>query len=1447
IKGLSPKPPPASIIISYYMSPVEFCYISCQNVRDSALMLRDLEKKLEPYCTPERMQQKYELQEIVIVRYLAWNEPRMLRGQVMVQNDEEYLVWVVDYGFSLSCKNTDLWPLPNQLSKIVFEMKRGGVASIVPYNGNDWSVSGRHLFGKLLENATDLTFEAIYEDASRNTYYGKLTIRSPGNEAEIDGAAFLVERKCASIPTQIVPLVMSKNTCPFEMAEINDRLIKPSHRVAQFLQLVDVFAPPVVKPDTKTHLSKLVRDQEVTFGDVRFNYVQALGKTEKWSKYEKNERTLANPEIMEEFLLCRNEFKVPATAKRLSKVNIRQENSGASGSICDALKMPGRLNILECYRGLDSTDDSKSKQDNISKFKNTLPFNVPTSVLLNCGLSQIIKSEQPKPIKSSSISSRLIFSPSTTEQFKERAVCDMPQTTGGPAVDPDGQEANGGISLSNCVLAHSLEPTTPIREFEKMALSHTVKTALKDRFFHTLMPLQQYAWPHLCAGGSMILVNSSVTVRTWSYLPVLCSTVLNTLDSSRSTAGPLAILVTESLANASTLFKEISYLMQNHETHHTKVVNGHAYSERDLIFMLLNGFGILVTTPLQFHSIIKEKLHFIDKNRVLFVVLDDFQPMQVEYPEMMDDVMRSLNDFRNPKTQIIIITQKWQSRPFQKLLKTVPNPLILFGDFLEAAMYGKLTLTLNVQREDQKDGVLLSFLASQKPLRKLTMIYFKSESELAGCKTMLIKAGYDCIGISKAEDQQPHQLLLVSDQLDVAQLPVRNIEVLIHNSLPVSWTKFCHRFHAQADNIPNLAAPPTSHEKRISSLVLLSENNKKELIRLVDFLHLHDITPSKEIAQLAQSCHEEAVGSRPICPYYLNSGHCHLINCNKRHEFIKADMPEPGDPLMQPETEIRCKLIKTYDPAHMAMWPLQFKTKRDGCWIDVANHVSQWTLSLEMSKGELRKMHNLYRLNDVCVVIRNGQVQRVRIVDIPSRRPVVVQLMDHGSELLHIKPCELFECPDTKFANQPPMALNIRLSGVQPANSMGVWSGDSTKWTHNKLGNIGNNMHLQVTVDFALLNVIYVKEIVLIAECPRMRTSIYRVLLSKELISKGFAKVMNTDLNPEAKSVEELEVQEVAELQTMKTSPKSKDSTSNTNSKETPSLSVKTHHSPIGAITKILAEKKYKIIEETPIQEVVEKDDKVVPAQKPIEDTLSVEEDQAEDQDQSLDYFGNYFPSENCNAFLRALLFEVATRSPSKKQDTKDLLSTLLEEDPIQEEPTKPKAVKALKLHKIAKKELQGPSPEDVAASLQCAQTVDGTVNPKVKWHQDLSHITLVIEQKVPEYELVLENYSLVYMVSTISPRQCCILNLLGEVTIESEKQIGFYLHIKLAKVGLMQLWPSLLNSLYAQQNALWLVYDSGRDKEPELSEVMRLWDSFERRRAHKEEDSSSDDDYASF
>ncbi|XP_043068647.1 putative ATP-dependent RNA helicase SoYb [Drosophila bipectinata] len=1620
IKAPSLKPP-ESIIVTYYTSPVDFFYISCQKLKESAHLLKNLEKELVQYCTPPRMKEKYAPGQDVIVRYLAWSEPRMIRGHIIRQENEEYLVGVIDYSFTICCVKADMWPLPDGMSKPILELTRGGVASIVPYNGKEWFKFNRQLFGKLLENAIDLIFEEMYVTSKTN--YGKLTIRSSTNEAAFDGASFLLDRKWASSPTKIIPMDWCESVFGFDMAEMNHQLIKPSKSVAKTFELVDNCALTMVQPTS--HLSKIVPDHLVKNGNLRSNDDNALSKPKIWSRHQKYQQTSTSSEQVEQMLRFQNKLVVPDTAKRFCKVNT-QGNTAAVGSCLDALK-PKKL------------DDPKSEQEIDALFN--FPFNlldVPTSVLLAQRSTSVDKTrhplstsvdkakpplstsvdqakpplstsmdqakpplstsmDQPRSIKPSSVSSRLIYSAATSKSgtdvqaihplstsmdqaipplftsmdqprsIKPSSVSSrliysaatsesgtevMSTTSGGTGVgeifSQNSHHSNELTALKYYVLAHSLEPATPINDLNNIPIWHAVKNEMYNHSIYSPSPLQQYAWPHLCNGGSMILINSNATCRTWSYLPIICSTVQQSCFSaptSPAASGPLAILVTDSQHHANTLFRQVSNLMQNQDKNQTKIVNGHDHSERDLSILLLNSFSILVTTLSQLHTIIMDKPGVIDKNRLLSLVLDDFQTMQENCPEIMDDVMHRLNDLRNPKTQIVIIAQKWQSKPFGKLLKSMPNPLILFGNFLEAAMYGQLVLRLSVQGDDVQFDNLLSILEPKNSVTKRTLIFFKTDQELRRIQNMLLDIGYKCIGILKAEEQQPNQLLLVSDQQGVVQLPNRNIEMLIHYSFPTSWSKFAHRFHAHSDIIPNLvAAPLTGNEKRITSVVLLNEDTQAEYLRLVDFLHFHDIPLSEKLAQMARACQEKDLGSRQICPNFLNEGSCHNFNCYKRHEYIPEDMPDPENPLMKSGTVIRARLNKIYEPDHMSMWPLEYRVQGQDCWIDVGHHISYWTFSLQMSMGE-RKVLNPYRLHDVCVVIRHGQVQRVRIVDIPPRRPVVVQQMDHGSELLYVKPNELLQCPDEKFTNQPAMALNIRLSGVEGACRRGQkWSDNSKLWTHEMLSNIGNNTHLQVIVDFSIQNVIHVKEIALVEECPSMRTSIYKLLLSKELVSRRFAKLRNKDGNTQSKAVDKPKTQEEAELETNKTSQKSEVPTSNSSSEDAVPPPVK-YFSPITDLKNYVSEKKHSLLsqflkkiqsitaenqtKDHPKEEVIRKSDaaqicgpkslnkessenlstgsKVVqfvsdhesddelyedpspgspkikdqkefiqesdakthfPAPEDIqcitkessenpskdyeavqfvsindtddelyEDPLTTVEKDEKEQDQLED-----IPNESYNAFLKALTYEVETMSPSKKQVTKDFLSGLLDEEET-EEPPKAKPVKSLKYHKVPNKDSnQEPSPEDVAASLQCGVIANGSVNPKVKWHQDLSHIDLVIEQKVPEYKLILKNNSLIYMVSTTSPPQCCILNLLGEVAIESEKQIGYNLHIKLAKVGLIRLWPSLLSSFYAQQIAHWLTYNTELDQEPELSEAIVMWDSFQRRRVDREEESSTED-----
>ncbi|KAH8260169.1 hypothetical protein KR026_004223, partial [Drosophila bipectinata] len=1512
-KAPSPKPP-ESIIVTYYTSPVDFFYISCQKLKESAHLLKNLEKELMQYCTPPRMKEKYAPGQDVIVRYLSWSEPRMIRGHIIRQENEEYLVGVIDYSFTICCVKADMWPLPDGMSKPILELTRGGVASIVPYNGKEWFKFNRQLFGKLLKNAIDLIFEEMY--VTNTTIYGKLTIRSSTNEAAFDGASFLLDRKWASSPTKIIPMDWCESVFGFDMAEMNHQLIKPSQSVAKTFELVDNCALTMVQPTS--HLSKIVPDHLVKNWDIRSNDHNALSKPKIWSRHQKYQQTSTSSEQVEQMLRFQNKLVVPDTAKRFCKVNT-QGNTAAVGSCLDALK-PKKL------------DDPKSEQEIDDLFN--FPFNlidVPTSVLLAQRSTSVNKPrhplstsvdkakpplstsvdqakpplstsvdqarpplspsvDQPKPIKPSSVSSRLIYSAATSKSGTDvQAIHPLP-TSMDQAIPPlstsmdqarsikpssissrliysaatskSGADSNELTALKYYVLAHSLEPATPINDLNNIPIWHAVKNEMYNHSIYSPSPLQQYAWPHLCNGGSMILINSKSTCRTWSYLPIICSTVQQSCFSaptSPAAPGPLAILVTDSQHHANTLFRQVSNLMQNQDNNlgqqsKTKIVNGLDHSERDLRILLLNSFSILVTSLSQLHTIIMDKPGVIDKNRLLSLVLDDFQTMQENCPEIMDDVMHRLNDLRNPKTQIVIIAQKWQSKPFEKLLKSMPNPLILFGNFLEAAMYGQLVLRLSVQGDDVQFDNLLSILEPKNSVSKRTLIFFKTDTELRRIQNMLLDIGYKCIGILKAEEQvgfkyfsiltifikicifqQPNQLLLVSDQQGVVQLPNRNIEMLIHYSFPTTWSKFAHRFHVHSDIIPNLvAAPLTGNEKRITSVVLLGEDTQAEYLRLVDFLHSHDIPLSEKLAQMARACQEKDLGSRQICPNFLNEGSCHNFNCYKRHEYIPEDMPDPENPLMKSGTVIRARLNKIYEPDHMSMWPLEYKVQGQDCWIDVGHHISYWTFSLQMSMGE-RKVLNPYRLHDVCVVIRHGQVQRVRIVDIPPRRPVVVQQMDHGSELLYVKPNELLQCPDEKFTNQPAMALNIRLSGVEGACRRGQkWSENSKLWTHEMLSNIGNNTHLQVIVDFSIQNVIHVKEIALVEECPSMRTSIYKLLLSKELVSRRFAKLRNNDGNTQLKAVDKPKIQE-----TNKTSQKSEVPTLNSNSEDAIPPPVKNDFSPITAVKNYVVQKSdAKTHFPTPEEiQCISKESSENPSKDSeavqfvsvndtddelYEDPLTTVEKDEKEQDQLED-----IPNDSYNALLKALTYEVQTMSPSKKQVTKDFLSGLLDEEET-EEPPKTKPVKSLKYHKVQNKDSnQEPSPEDVAASLQCGVIANGSVNPKVKWHQDLSHIDLVIEQKVPEYKLILKNNSLIYMVSTTSPPQCCILNLLGEVAIESEKQIGYNLHIKLAKVGLIRLWPSLLSSFYAQQIAHWLTYNTELDQEPELSEAIVMWDSF--------------------
>ncbi|XP_050740902.1 putative ATP-dependent RNA helicase SoYb [Drosophila biarmipes] len=981
-------------------------------------------------------------------------------------------------------------------------------------------------------------------------------------------------------------------------------------------------------------------------------------------------------------------------------------------------------------------------------------------------------------------------------------------------------------SPTHSVLAHSAEPVEPVSSYKELHLCKEIQLAMSDLNFHSPLPTQMYAWPHLVQGGSLVLVNGSGTGRSWSYLSVVCSSVLRSLQEApftlkdRLAPGPLALLVADSVENAKKLTSHCDFLMRDYQTEFPKVVNTHAYSMADVYLILLNSCGVLVTTKSHLLDILVNTLNLVDLTRLQFLIFDDFDRMRLGNAQLLDEVLEKVYSFGCLTMQLILASQQWHSKRFKKLLKRTNKPLILFGDFFEAALYGGLKMKITLGSSALKTKQLLEFLAAQEEPRQRTLIYCKDQVELDHLKIVLKRGGHQCVGILRAQNQAPHELMLVSDIQLQEQLQVRNIEVLIHFSLPESWLRLASRFQTMAGSIRNLfTTPPEAKQPPLVTYLMMDESNSREWSRTVKFLQDHGIATN----ELMSSSQQKMDDSLPYCPHLLISGDCNQNQCNKRHYYVRTDLPEPGNPVQQEGTLIRCKLYKAYDAVHMAVWPIEYKTKDSTSWMKVPYPSNPPTLVLKMSLGVPKKVHSPCNMNDVCFVLYQETWRRVRIVDIPSRSHVTVQFLDHGRELVQVKLSELRQCPE-KYRTLQPLALDIRLSGLVPAGEEGKWSSDSIQWVQENFYVVEGQV-MQICVDCAVLDVVYVKEITLIEECPTMLTSVYKFCLRKELLRQGFARVDSTSIQ----QLRLLHKHQKQEMENWEADQEIFSSTSKSTDLEDKKIELSSPKEVCNEMAKAAKEKEKQEVKDVSKENFCERDNENI-VEKPIKEKLAPFDS----------------PIDSTTALLNTLIHELNTTSPSKKKDTQLFIHNLINGGDNQDIPNRKSCAKPIKLVKKLEVNQQEPSKEQVTQSLNCATSSGEVVHPRAKWHQTQTHIELTIEQRVPEYKLILEGNTLIYTVTATSPNQRCILNLLGEVRIDREKQHGYYLHVKLAKVGLPVYWPTLLNSLYAQQHSHWLIYDTERAQEPPPSMGLVLWEGYLNREKRNIHSNLEEDDFNS-
>ncbi|KAH8249349.1 hypothetical protein KR032_008699, partial [Drosophila birchii] len=1429
-----------AIIITQFFTPHQFSYVRLKDVMASASLVFQIEQTLVKHCTKEKNERRYLVNQKVIVLYKPRSPAKLLRGEVKKRVDDEYLVWIFDYGFFLCCSSLDMWPLPEILTTSFWDIKKGGIAYIMPSN-NKWSKTCLRVFDKLLEDSIQLNFEVVCQGCQGT--FGKLIFKTAGQSNVFqDGAEFLVSRKHAHRHRFMNASLPTSEAFCFELAEINDPLIEARPRVKNIIQLVSLSSNSFLH--YPNNIQQPVNSQESVYSNLSFDITKMLGKSKSWS--DSDECNLSRPSnrapMLDKTLENRLDVHVPSSGKLLRNKFLASKE----GCVQTALDRPSiennKISLLEAevyedaqlpigddfWENLQSAKRSSSSatsEESFCTINNATQASESSESLYSSAesllsIKSIAAQEKSEPIKATSTTSSATSSEasfSTIKAASSDACQNAPENLG---TNQEKATSTTSSPSTLAVLAHSRQTVNPVSCLAELPFCQEIRRSLNDLNIRTVLPMQMYSWPHLLNGGSVVLVNDCGKGRSWSYLPAVCSSVLcsfqNSAISRGHKLGPLAILLVDSIHRAKALASNCLSLMSSSDTQMLKVVNTHAHPMANCQMMLLNSCGILVTNPNHLLDLMGHEIAMIDPKRLEYFIFDDFDRMRQSTPKALNEVLRKLNGMAtSPTMQLILVAQQWHAKEFEKLLKDIPKPLALFGNFLEAAMYGGLKLKFSLKASSMKKNLLLKFLAEQKALKKRTLIYCKNKIELNVLHGSLTTAGHECVDLSNFQNQSPHQLLIASDELELPRREVRNIEVLIHFSLPHTWSKFTERFHVMADQIPNYFTATAQDEKKppLLSYLLLDNSNSREFNRLTEFLRVHGFETN---GAPWMKCQPQVDDSIPYCPYFLSSGEC-AVACNKRHHFIQADMPPPGNPLQQEGTIIRCKLYKVYDPGHMAVWPMEYQIKGSSEWVEAPHPINKWLAAVEMSMGTKQNVHSPCHLGDVCVLHHQGHFKRVKIVDIPSSGPVTVQIMDYGTELMRVNSRNLLQCPEEKLGALPQLAMDIRVSGVSARQ--GKWLNDTTQWVQQSLSSVTDRQQLQITVDFAMLNVVYAKEVTIVEECPKMRTGVYKLLLRKELINRGFGQ-MDSQSDRQLRSLHEQQKKANEQVEV------NKENIQLNNRKVIHSENTKTY--PFSQ--KIMEKKPEAIMEPKPTEGDSE------PKELPNTKTIKIDSPNEKISPSSPEA-GNDQPLNSTEALCNALMQELCA---PKKQDNHMFLQSILE------------GIKSTNPKKLTKQEdapqeaSQEPSAKPVNQSLQYSTISKGAVRPRVKWHQTESHIELTIEQQVPEYELCLESNTLMYSVSTSSPPQQFVLPMLGEVRIVSQKQHGYYLRIKLAKVGILGDWPTLFNSVYAQKKSPWLTYDAEQADEPSPPPGLVMWERYSRYQVNNNDPTSEDEDLGS-
>ncbi|KAH8336892.1 hypothetical protein KR059_007663, partial [Drosophila kikkawai] len=691
-------------------------------------------------------------------------------------------------------------------------------------------------------------------------------------------------------------------------------------------------------------------------------------------------------------------------------------------------------------------------------------------------------------------------------------------------------------NCSELVVAHAKIALRQVRYFSEVSLLPHILETMQKLGLSRLLRLQSYSWPHLLAGNGhgVLIVSAPRSGRTFGYIPPLCDLVCRALTEGtrlRGCAnwypdqeGALAVILVpnvERVRQVSALCHALLRKAANEELF-TLTLTVDALKKVELIHRLLNGVGCLVVTPAQLVGIQEEAPGLLRFPRLQIVAFDDIDLMPPDQVQKAEQVLQEIIP-RGHYPQLVMVSQSYNHRIMAKLTAANSHPALIFGDILEAAVYGGTRIRIAFCNSESKVNEVFQALQQRPPKKYRTVVYCTDDLDMRRLVVALEKRSHACLPYYQNADlevrEQVHRwmgegrdvILLCTD--DCPELIIRHAHTLIHYGMSSTWGKFKMRHLVISGNLKNRLAPaqPESEDVPLHSLVLLDHENQRQLPRLVDFLRQHqkvDAGLVELVAKIRQEMQKEKGNQNALCRQIMVKGSCIDPACDERHQVTDLDQCHASVPV---SGDVKVKLVRVYSPTHFCVY-LEEHLPPQGSWQPLPNlAVQQMRIQSLQSTKPLR----IWPPVPGVICMHHSVInERIRVLQVPPIKNanlvkkdllVLVQAIDTDTRIFTTKSGKLYKCP-ADLQELPPMAIDMRLLGFVPYSEEGDWSEKDRRDFETRLKHLPKNNFLQAHIQFATANTLFVRNLVAMTYASSLKMHVRNLSLTHTLMADKLIK-----------------------------------------------------------------------------------------------------------------------------------------------------------------------------------------------------------------------------------------------------------------------------------------------------------------------------------------------------